>query len=444
MIDIKLLREWPEEVAKALAARGFVLDVENIKFLESKRKEKQVRVQELQEQKNKLSKEIGVEMKNGCAPDALRDEIKSIDNHLNSFSIFLTIIQKELQDLYESLPNIPHESVPKGRSEEDNQEERKWGEIPNFSFTAKDHVALGGDSLDFEAGAKLSGARFVVLKSNLARLHRALAQYMLDLHIEKHGYQEVYVPYLVYGKCLLGTGQFPKLIDDSFAIEYKKEEGSQTSREDNALNLNDEKAINAQHFLIPTSEVSVTNLARDLIFESEALPIKYVCHSPCFRKEAGSYGKDMKGMLRQHQFDKVEIVQYTRPEDSYQILEEMVKHAEAVLQGLRLPYRVMSLCTGDMGVSAAKTYDLEVWLPGQNRYREISSCSNTEAFQARRLMARWRNPATKKPEYLHTLNGSGVAVGRALIAVMENYQDAEGKIHVPEVLWPYMGGIKVI
>jgi seryl-tRNA synthetase len=305
-------------------------------------------------------------------------------------------------------------------SEAENQEVRQWGEPTQFNFEPKDHVALSEKGLDFEAGAKLSGARFVVLQGAFAKLHRALGQYMLDLHTQKHGYEEVYVPYLVSSACLYGTGQFPKLMNDTFGIK-------------------DEDL-----WLIPTSEVAVTNLARDSIMDNASLPKKFVCHSPCFRKEAGTYGKDMRGMLRQHQFDKVEILQFVRPQDSYAVLETMVTHAEGVLQGLKLPYRVVSLCTGDLGFGSAKTYDLEVWLPGQNRYREISSCSNFESFQARRMQARYRNPETQKPEFLHTLNGSGLAVGRTLVAVLENYQDAQGRIHIPDVLIPYMGGVTMI
>lgn len=424
MLDVKLLREKPEAVAERLATRGFVLDVARLKSLEAKRKTLQIETQTMQNEKNERAKAIGQAKAEGKSLEFEKKNFEAwheiMKKALKDHEEKLKNIQDELGVIYSTIPNLPNDNVPVGKSEEDNVEIRQWGTPKEFKFPAKDHVALGGKGLDFEAASKLSGARFVVLKGAFARLHRALAQFMLDLHTNTHGYQEVYVPYLVSTDCLYGTGQLPKMADDLFTLE------------DSDLRL------------IPTSEVSVTNLARDHIFEADELPLKYTCHSPCFRKEAGSYGKDMKGMLRQHQFDKVEIVQMVKPEDSYATLETMLSHAEAVLQQLQLPYRVVSLCTGDLGFASAKTYDLEVWLPGQNRYREISSCSNTEAFQARRMQARWRNPTTQKPEYLHTLNGSGLAVGRTLIAVMENYQDAEGCIIIPEVLRSYLGGIEKI
>ncbi len=420
MLDPKLFRENLEFIRAQLAKRGVVLDVEKLQRLETKRKALQIETQKLQEERNQRSKSIGKAKAAGQEIEPLLADVARLGDVLKSTEEALEQIQNELQAIYAMLPNIPHDSVPEGKNEEDNVEIRRWGVPTEFSFVPQDHVSLGGASLDFEAATKLSGARFVVLHDKLARLHRALAQFMLDLHIKEHGYQEVYVPYLVSEHCLYGTGQLPKLAEDQFALK----EG----------NL----------WLIPTSEVAVTNLVREQIVEAEHLPLRYVCYSPCFRKEAGTYGKDMRGMLRQHQFDKVEMVQLVDPQDSYEALESMIRHAEAVLQKLKLPYRVVTLCTGDLGFCAAKTYDLEVWLPGQNRYREISSCSNTEDFQARRMQARFRHPVTHTPQYLHTLNGSGLAVGRTLIAVMENYQDAEGRIHVPEVLLPYMSGATII
>ncbi len=420
MLDPKILRENPEAVARQLATRGFVLEVDALKALEAKRKNLQIETEKLQNERNQQSKKIGQLKSLGQPVDDLMRLVAGLGEKLKAAETDLSAIQHALKSIVEIIPNIPHASVPIGKDETENVEVRRWGQIPAFNFEVKDHVSLGGQGLDFDAATRISGTRFVVLHDKFARLHRALAQFMLDLHTETHGYQEMYVPYLAAGHSLYGTGQFPKLADDMFAIK------------------------DTDFWLIPTSEVAVTNIVREQIMDARQLPLKYVCHSPCFRKEAGSYGKDMRGMLRQHQFDKVEILQFVRPEESYAVLEEMVTHAEAVLQKLKLPYRVVSLCTGDIGFQSAKTYDLEVWLPGQNQYREISSCSNTEAFQARRMQARFRNPETHKPEFLHTLNGSGVAVGRTLIAVMENYQDAEGRIHVPEVLLPYMGGITMI
>jgi len=420
MIEPKLLRENPAAIAAQLATRGFTLDVTKLQNLESKRKNLQIETEQLQNIRNQHSKTIGQLKAKGESVDAVLAEVAGLGEKLKLAEEALGLVQEEMRLIVEAIPNIPHSSTPLGKSEDDNVEIRRWGEPTKFNFEAQDHVSLGDDALDFEAAARMSGARFVVLHGKLARLQRALAQFMLDLHTEVHGYQELYVPYLVAGHALFGTGQLPKAAEDMFAIK------------------------DSDLWLIPTSEVAVTNVVREQIIDFERLPLKYTCYSPCFRKEAGTYGKDMRGMLRQHQFDKVEIVQLVAPEESYTVLESMVTHAEAVLQQLKLPYRVMSLCTADIGFQAAKTYDLEVWLPGQNRYREISSCSNTEAFQARRMQARYRNPKTQKPEYLHTLNGSGLAVGRTLIAVMENYQDEKGRIHVPEVLESYMGGVKVI
>ncbi len=420
MLDPKILRENPEAVAKQLATRGFILDIDALKALEAKRKTLQIRTEKLQNERNQQSKKIGQLKAANQSTDALMSLVAGLGDKLKEAESHLTIIQQELKVIVEMIPNIPHASTPIGKDETENVEVRRWGDIPKFNFEVKDHVSLGEKGLDFDAATRISGARFVVLHDKFARLHRALAQFMLDLHTQTHGYQEIYVPYIAATHSLYGTGQFPKLADDSFAIK------------------------DTDFCLIPTSEVAVTNIIREQIIDAQQLPLKYTCHSPCFRKEAGTYGKDMRGMLRQHQFDKVEMLQFVKPEDSYAALEQMVRHAETVLQKLKLPYRVMSLCTADIGFSSAKTYDLEVWLPGQNQYREISSCSNTEAFQARRMQARFRNPETNKPELLHTLNGSGLAVGRTLIAVMENYQDADGRIHVPAVLLPYMGGITII
>ncbi len=422
MLDSKILREQPEQVAEKLASRGFKLDVEKIKELEAKRKTVQVEVQALQQERNTRSREIGQAKAKGQDIEPLLKAAEKQEGQLSELEKSLEQIQKELHALTSFIPNIPHESVPIGTSEEDNVEIRQWGSPRQFDFLVKDHVALGEHlmGIDFEAANRISGARFVVLKGQIARLQRALAQFMLDFHTQQNGYEEVYVPYLVAEHSLYGTGQFPKLKSENYGIEGE------------------------DLWLIPTSEVSLTNLVRDQILEEAELPKRFVCHSPCFRKEAGTYGKDMRGMIRQHQFEKVEMVQLVHPEQSYNALEEMLSHAEGVLQALKLPYRVLTLCTGDIGFSAAKTYDLEVWLPGQNHYREISSCSNTESFQARRILARFRNSKTHKPEFIHTLNGSGVAVGRCLIAVLENYQDADGRVQVPEVLIPYMGGVKVI
>lgn len=420
MLDPKLLRQDLNRVVIKLRRRGLELDSKTFFTLEGKRKNCQEKTQTLQMKRNQLSKAIGIAKSKGKDITALMTEVAYLRDKLKQHETELAIIQKKLSDFQLSLPNLPHDSVPDGTKENDNPEKRKWGTLPNFDFTPKDHIALGksrGD-LDFEAAAKLSGSRFVVLRGTLARLQRALSNFMMDLHVEQHGYQEVYVPYLVQEECLYGTGQLPKFREDQFSLAGD-------------LNL----------VLIPTAEVPLTNLARNEIIEAEALPKKLVAQTPCFRSEAGSYGKDIRGMIRQHQFQKVELVQWVRPGRSYQALEELTSHAEKVLRLLQLPYRLVELCAGDLGFSAVKTYDLEVWLPGQGRYREISSCSNCEAFQARRIQARWRNPATGNPELLHTLNGSGLAVGRTLIAVMENYQEADGHIRVPDVLKGYMGGI---
>ncbi len=419
MLDPKLLRSDPEKVAAALARRGFELDLAAFRTLEEKRKALQVRTQELQNLRNTRSKAIGKAKAAGEDIQPLLDEVASIGDELKAEEEALRLVQEELRQFMLHLPNLPHESVPDGADEEDNREERRWGEIPEFDFEPKDHVdlgeALGG--LDFEAAAKLTGSRFTVMHGDIARLHRALAQFMLDLHTREHGYRETYVPYVVNDASLYGTGQLPKFAEDLFRLEEER-----------------------PWYLIPTAEVPLTNLLRDRILPAEAVPFRVVAHTPCFRSEAGAYGKDTRGMIRQHQFDKVELVQAVRAEDSFAALEELTGHAEQVLQRLELPYRVVTLCTGDLGFSATKTYDLEVWLPGQGRYREISSCSNFVDFQARRMQARWRNPETGKPELLHTINGSGLAVGRTLVAVMENCQEADGSIRIPEALRPYMGG----
>ena len=423
MLDPKLMRNDLEGTARQLARRGFVLDTKTLQELEERRKTMQTQTQELQAERNSRSKGIGQAKAAGEDITPLLREVEGLGEQLKAKEQELATLQEELNAILMGIPNIPHASVPEGKGEEDNPELRKWGEPASFDFEPRDHVALGEllGQLDFETAVKLTGSRFSVIQGPLARLHRALIQFMLDTHTREHGYSEVYVPYLVNADSLRGTGQLPKFEEDLFKMEGE-----------------------AGYYLIPTAEVPVTNIARDTIFEAELLPLRYTAHTPCFRSEAGSYGKDTRGMIRQHQFEKVEMVQLVRPEDSYGVLEELTAHAEAILQQLELPYRVVTLCTGDIGFSAAKTYDLEVWLPGQQTYREISSCSNFEAFQARRMQARWRNPDTGKPELLHTINGSGLAVGRTLVAVMENYQQADGSIHIPDALKFYMGGLDSI
>lgn len=423
MLDPKHLRNNIEETAKRLSIRGYQLDVETISLLEGQRKVLQVEAQELQNQRNTLSKTIGKNKASGGDVSALLTEVNSLTERQKEVEAQLEKIQDQLQAIYYEIPNTPHESVPPGKSEDDNQEIRRWGEPKKFNFTAKDHADLGEDNglLDFAAAAKIAGARFVVIHGKLARLHRALIQFMLDVHTKEHGYKELYVPYMVNRDSLFGTGQLPKFSEDLFAI-------------------NGEQGFH----LIPTAEVPVTNLARDMIYEANQIPMKWVCHTPCFRSEAGSYGKDTRGLIRQHQFEKVELVRLSPPENSYEALEELTGHAEKILQKLNLPYRVITLCGGDLGNGAAKTYDIEVWLPSQNRYREISSCSNFEDYQARRMQARWRNPVTNKVELLHTLNGSGLAIGRTLVAIMENYQDEQGRIHIPEALRSYVDGMEMI
>ncbi|MCI3208595.1 MULTISPECIES: serine--tRNA ligase [Pandoraea] len=428
MLDIQLLRKDLDGVAARLKARGYSLDVAAFAALEAERKQIQTQTEELQARRNALSKQVG--MKKGKGEDASAEiaEVGGIADTLKSSSVRLEEIQTRLSDLLLGVPNLPHESVPVGSDETQNVEVRRWGTPREFDFTPRDHVDLGAAlGLDFDAAAKLAGARFSVMKGGIARLHRALAQFMLDTHTSEHGYTETYVPYIVNAASMRGTGQLPKFEDDLFKVP-RKVGGDEGERIEN-------------FYLIPTAEVSLTNLVRDELLPNDALPMKMVAHTPCFRSEAGSYGKDTRGMIRQHQFDKVELVHVVRPEESYDALETLVGHAETILQKLGLPYRTLVLCTGDMGFGSAKTYDMEVWIPAQNTYREISSCSNMESFQARRMQARFRN-AQGKPELVHTLNGSGLAVGRALVAVLENYQNADGSVTVPDVLRPYMGGIE--
>ena len=421
MLDPKLLRTDLDSVARRLARRGFVLDRDRFEALESERKRLQVEVESLRQRRNERSREIGRAKAKGEDVEPLKAEVGELGAALERSERELDAVGADLEDLLAGLPNLPHDTVPDGADESANVEIRRRGEPPRFDFEPRDHVAIGQalGLVDFDAAAKLSGSRFVVLAGAVARLHRALAQFMLDLHSREHGYKEVYVPYLVRDAALYGTGQLPKFAEDLFAVD-------------------------GGYRLIPTAEVPLTNLVRDEIVDASALPMRLMAHTPCFRSEAGSHGQDTRGMIRQHQFDKVELVHIVRPSESYDALELLTSHAETVLERLGLAYRVVALSAGDLGFASAKTYDLEVWLPGQNRYREISSCSNCETFQARRMQARWRNPETGKPELVHTLNGSGVAVGRALVAVLENYQQADGSVRVPDVLVPYMGGVTTI
>ncbi|HXO63707.1 MAG TPA: serine--tRNA ligase [Steroidobacteraceae bacterium] len=420
MIDPKLLRTDPEAVARNLARRGYTLDVAALKALEDKRKPWAVEVDRLRAERNANAKAVGMAKGRGGDVSALLARGEALTSELARAEGELIGVQNELEQWQLGLPNLLHDSVPDGRDEQSNLEVRRWGEPRRFSFTPRDHVDIGErlGGLDFEAAARISGSRFVVMRGAVARLHRALAQFMLDLHTREHGYTEVYVPYLVQPQALFGTGQLPKFEQDLFAVR-----GEQS------------------YFLIPTAEVPVTNLVRGQIVAAERLPLKWVAHTPCFRSEAGAAGKDTRGMIRNHQFDKVELVQIVRPADSYAALEELTGHAETVLRRLEIPYRAVALCAGDVGAGSAKTYDLEAWLPSQERYREISSCSNFEAFQARRMQARWRNPDGGKPEPVHTLNGSGLAVGRTLVAVLENYQNEDGTVSVPAALQSHMGGI---
>lgn len=423
MLDIQLLRDDPQFVASQLSKRGFKFDVSSFTSLEEQRKSLQVATQALQNERNLRSKAIGAAKSRGEDIEPMREEMNRLAQELEEKKEALDILLQQIEAIALRLPNIPHESVPVGENEQQNQEVRRWGKVPTFDFPVKSHDELGEGlgQMDFALAAKITGSRFVVMKNQLARLHRALIQFMLDIHTQQHGYQEIYVPYIVNADSLMGTGQLPKFEEDLFKLKGDHE-----------------------FYLIPTAEIPVTNTVRDTLLEAQVLPLQYACHSPCFRSEAGSYGKDTKGMIRQHQFEKVELVWITKPEDSYRALEQLVTHAETILQKLELPYRVMTLCTGDMGPSSAKTYDLEVWLPSQNTYREISSCSNMESFQARRMKARFRNEQTREIELVHTLNGSGLAVGRTLVAILENYQDKEGNIHIPKALIPYLGGIERI
>jgi len=423
MLDPQLLRNNPEEVKTAMQRHGADLDLEVFNALETQRKDIQVKTQNLQNERNKRSKSIGMAKAKGEDIQPLLDSVSQLGDELKAAETELQGIQSKLQAIQLSLPNILADDVPLGKDEENNVELRKWGVIPQYDFDVKDHVDLGQSlaGIDFEAGAKIAGSRFVTLSGPLARLQRALTQFMLDMHVDQHGYRETYVPYLVNKDSLLGTGQLPKFEEDLFKI-----------------------SDDSPYYLIPTAEVPVTNLVRDEIIAVGDMPLKFVAHTPCFRSEAGAYGRDVRGMIRQHQFEKVELVQVVKASDSEQAHEQLTQHAESILQALNLPYRLMLLCSGDTGFSATKTYDLEVWLPGQEAYREISSCSNFNDFQARRLKARWRNPETGKPELVHTINGSGLAVGRTLIAVMENYQQADGSIKVPDALQPYMGKITSI
>ena len=422
MLDPKLLRSDLSTVAAGLARRGFVLDVASFAAVEERRKAAQIEADRLRSERNANARAVGHAKAKGEDSAALLASGERLGESLKDVDAQLSALQSELGALQLGLPNLLHGSVPEGRDETANVELRRWGDPATPAFEPKDHVALGERlGMDFEAAGRISGSRFVVMTGPLARLQRALTQFMLNLHVGEHGYREAYVPYLVHGDALVGTGQLPKFEQDLFTV-----------RGDPGF------------YLIPTAEVPVTNLVRDQILDAAALPLKFVAHTPCFRSEAGSAGKDTRGMIRQHQFEKVELVHIVKPEDSYAALEQLTGHAEAVLQALGLPYRVLGLCAGDVGFSSAKTYDLEVWLPSQQRYREISSCSNCEAFQARRLQARWRNPATGKPELVHTLNGSGVAVGRALVAILENFQQADGSVVIPPVLVPYMGGVSVL
>lgn len=423
MLDNKLLRNDCDAVAAGLARRGFELDTATYQTLESQRKTLQMQTEQLQADRNSRSKNIGKAKAKGEDIQPLLAEVNRLGNELDAAKAELEVVQAELSAIEMGLPNIPDDSVPSGKDEADNVEIRRWGEPRQLDFEAKDHVDLGAAlaTLDFETAAKITGSRFAVMSGSMARLHRALTQFMLDVHIQEHGYTETYVPYIVNADSLRGTGQLPKFADDLYSLQSVNED-------------------QPSFYLIPTAEVPVTNILRDEIVADDYLPRKFVSHTPCFRSEAGSYGRDTRGMIRQHQFEKVELVQAVRPQDSWAALEALTADAEAILQKLELPYRVVNLCTGDIGFASRKTYDLEVWLPGQSAYREISSCSNFGDFQARRMQIRWRNPETNRPELLHTLNGSGLAVGRTLVAVLENYQQADGSVNIPEALQPYMGG----
>ena len=424
MLDIQLLRSQPEDVVQRLATRGDTIDFTPFNALEAERKTLQQRTQDLQAQRNSLSKQIGMLKGKGEDASAVMAEVGQLGDELKASEARLSVLLEEMNAFTSALPNLPGADVPVGADENDNVEIKRWGDIPTFNFEVKDHVDIGAglNGMDFETATKLTGSRFVVLQGPVARMHRALAQFMLDTHTAEHGYTELYAPYMVNAASLYGTGQLPKFAEDLFQVPRGEAE---------------------PYYLIPTAEVPVTNMVRDTITPAEQLPLKWVCHTPCFRSEAGSGGRDVRGLIRQHQFDKVELVHIVNPETSAQAHEDLTRHAETILEKLGLPYRRIVLCTGDMGFSAEKTYDLEVWLPAQNTYREISSCSNFGSFQARRMQARFRN-AQGKPELAHTLNGSGLAVGRTLVAILENYQQADGSVRVPDVLQPYMGGLKVL
>jgi seryl-tRNA synthetase len=430
MIDPQLLRKDIAAVAARLASRKFILPVEQFNALEAERKQLQSRTEELQAKRNQLSKTVGMKKAKGEDAAAEMAEAVQVNTDMEAGANRLAVLQTEIADFVSGIPNLPDESVPIGSDEKDNLEIKQWGTIPTFAFTVRDHVDLGAPlGLDFESAARISGSRFVVLKGQLAKLHRALAQFMLDVHTGQHAYEELYVPFMVNAASMRGTGQLPKFEADLFKVPRKMGEGEEGG---------EERIEN--FYLIPTAEVPVTNLVRDTITAAEALPLKYVAHTPCFRSEAGSYGRDVRGMIRQHQFEKVELVQISKPEESMQLLEELTRHAETILELLELPYRRVLLCTGDMGFGSTKTYDLEVWIPSQNAYREISSCSNMGDFQARRMQARYK-VGNNKPELLHTLNGSGLAVGRTGVAILENFQQADGSIRIPKALQPYMGGM---
>lgn len=424
MLDPKFIRSNPEETAKALQKKGFTLDVASLVALDEQRKAVQVKTENLQQERNSRAKSIGQAKAKGEDIAPLLKEVDDLKQQLSEAEAQLAEIQAQMEAILSGIPNVPADEVPEGADENDNVEIRRWGEPKAFEFAIKDHVDLGAalGGLDFDTASKITGSRFAIMQGAVARLHRALTQFMLNTHTGAHGYEEVYVPYLVNRDSLYGTGQLPKFEEDLFKLDDERE-----------------------FYLIPTAEVPVTNILRDEIVRDAALlPIKYVCHTPCFRSEAGSHGRDTRGMIRQHQFEKVELVQFVRPEDSDAALEQLTGHAEAILQALGLPYRTVILCGGDLGFSAAKTYDIEVWIPSQGKYREISSCSSFRDFQARRMKARFKNPETGKPELLHTLNGSGLAVGRTLVAVLENYQQADGSVRIPDVLKPYMGGVETI
>ena len=427
MLDPKIVRDNPEQIAEQLAKKNYPFDLEKFKSLEALRKSSDIKTQQLLSDRKKASKRVGELIQQGMkveeAKQTVNETLESISKELDGMVEQQKETQEALSTLLMGVPNLPHTTVPEGQSEDDNVEVRRWGTPTEFGFEAKDHVDLGEQlgGLDGEMGAKITGSRFSVMRGSIAQLHRALKQFMLEKHVQDNGYEEVNVPYIVNSQSLQGTGQLPKFEEDLFKLEGEQ-----------------------PYYLIPTAEVPITNLVRDSIVDEKSLPLKWVSHTPCFRSEAGSYGRDTRGMIRQHQFEKVEMVHVVKPVDSYEALEQLTAHAESILQALVLPYRVVKLCGGDLGFSAAMTYDMEVWLPGQQKYREISSCSNCESFQARRMQARWRNPETGKPELLHTLNGSGLAIGRTLVAVLENYQQQDGSIQVPEVLIPYMNGLEVI